>query len=347
MEQHKSSRILYLDLLKILSIYFVILIHVTAENWYDDIQGVYWLVNNGYNALSRWGVPVFCMVSGALLLSRDIPIRKIYTHYLPRIALLLLIWGLAYEVLTAGGLSVEVLLGGVRNLLRGKAYSHLWYLYMIMGLYIITPPLRAMIRGAEQKTLTYFLVCAFLFAVALPRLLTLSWLEPYGGWINKLDVQLFGGYIFYYVAGWYLHQFALPKWARRTLYLCGGLLLVGAMVVSEIRSLQLNYQYVNYGVFSLGTAVFSLALFVLCRSVSPRLEQSPWLSRMISFTGPLTFGIYLCHFMVEKLLLRFGLHSNVIHPLLGAPLVSLLIFLLSGGICWLLRKIPLLRRLVE
>lgn len=346
MTQSKSSRILYLDLLKILSIFFVILIHVTAENWYDDIRGVYWLVNNGYNALARWGVPVFCMVSGALLLSRDIPIRKIYGHYFPRAALLLLFWGMAYSLL-GGERTLSGLWSSFCGLLRGNAFTHLWYLYMIMGLYVITPLLRAMIRGAEQKTLTYFLVCAFLFEIIFPKLLALPWLDPYSGWINKMDIHLFGGYVFYYVAGYYFHQFTLPKKLRLALYAVGTSLLIGAMVISEVKSWQLNYQYVNYGVFNLGTAVFSLALFVFCRSLSPKLENAPRLRRFVTLVGPLTFGIYLSHFMFEKVLLYLGLHSNTIHPLLGAPLVSLLIFILSGAACWALQKVPVLRRLIQ
>ncbi len=342
----RAGRSYYLDLLKIISAFFVILIHVTAENWYGEVRSAYWLVNNTYNAVSRWSVPVFCMVSGALLLSRDIPLKKLFRHYILRMALLLVFWALAYGVYSGSGPVWARLLATGKGLLQGKAYSHLWYLFMLLGLYLVTPLLRAMVRGADRKLLRYFVICAGLWVVVLPTLLKLTPLKPLSGLLEALQVRMFGGYVFYYVAGYYLHTFELPKWLRTALFAAAPVLLAATALYSDWRSWQDDHQYVNYGVFSVGTALFALAIFTFARQLGPWLEGRPWPRRAIGTLGPLTFGIYLVHFGVEKVLLRLGLNSNVIHPLLGAPLLSLLIFLLCAAGCWVLSRIPGVRRLI-
>ena len=82
----KSKRFVSYDVLRILAIFAVILIHTTAENWYVTSIDNYWLVNNFVNALSRWAVPMFAVITGALLLGKNkISIKTVYVKYIPRI----------------------------------------------------------------------------------------------------------------------------------------------------------------------------------------------------------------------------------------------------------------------
>jgi len=63
----EKKRKIGLDVLKIIAAIAVIGIHVTAYNWYDQsTQSFNWLINNGYNSIIRWSVPLFVMITGAL-----------------------------------------------------------------------------------------------------------------------------------------------------------------------------------------------------------------------------------------------------------------------------------------
>ena len=96
----KQYRIEYLDLLRIVSIFFVIVVHVTVDNWYVIGNNPFnWLVNNSYNSISRWAVPVFIMISGTIFLreEKEMPIVKIYTKYVFKIVVLLFVWGIIYD----------------------------------------------------------------------------------------------------------------------------------------------------------------------------------------------------------------------------------------------------------
>ena len=85
------QRVCCFDLLRVISIFFVIVIHVTsvAPRACDTMTGA-WMANALINSISRWSVPVFFMVSGALFLdpNKQLSIKKLYTKNILRIAIL-------------------------------------------------------------------------------------------------------------------------------------------------------------------------------------------------------------------------------------------------------------------
>ena len=77
-----SNRTLYFDYMRVCATFAVIMIHVTAQYFYKvEPTSFAWKTINAYQCLSRWGVPVFVMMSGALFLPREIPLQKIYSKY--------------------------------------------------------------------------------------------------------------------------------------------------------------------------------------------------------------------------------------------------------------------------
>ena len=84
----------------------------------------------------------------------------------------------------------------INNLLNGSAY-HLWYLYMIIGLYAFIPILRKFTVTASKRSLEYLLVVSFIVMLA----------RQYG--ISQITISFinFDGYIFYLILGYYLSKF--------------------------------------------------------------------------------------------------------------------------------------------
>ena len=59
------------------------------------------------------------------------------------------------------------------QVLLGKTCFHLWFLYMLLGLYLVTPVLRAFVRGAGRGDFHWFFLLVFVFTFLLPTLLRL------------------------------------------------------------------------------------------------------------------------------------------------------------------------------
>ncbi len=93
-----ESRSHYFDFLRVAGAFAVMLIHVAAHNWYTlDVHSSEWqVINFWHGIIGRWATPCFTMISGALFLSRDIPLGKIYGKYVRRILTALVFWSFVY-----------------------------------------------------------------------------------------------------------------------------------------------------------------------------------------------------------------------------------------------------------
>ena len=116
-----------------------------------------WLAANLYDSAARWCVPVFVMISGALLLDPERPqdARRFYSRRVARICAPLLFWTLFYllwrtalDWIDDGRLDLSF---WPRKLAHGEPYYHLWYLYMIVGLYLFAPLVRALAARSSRQ----------------------------------------------------------------------------------------------------------------------------------------------------------------------------------------------------
>lgn len=85
MEEKNGEKILYANILKIVASIAVVLLHVSAIDWYMiDATSKEWNIINIYDSIVRWGVPIFVMVTGMLLLpeEKEIKISKIFKKYI-------------------------------------------------------------------------------------------------------------------------------------------------------------------------------------------------------------------------------------------------------------------------
>ena len=169
-----DGRLAYADLLRTFATIAVIVLHLAGSQMaVVAVTSQNWQIFNIYDGLVRWCVPVFVMLSGMFMLDpgRSLPLPKLLFHNALRILVCLMFWGTVYALAgcwAAGDFSVHGLWTAMLDTLKGNTHYHLWFLYMILGLYLVTPILRAFCKGASRGDLHYFFILAFLFASLLP-----------------------------------------------------------------------------------------------------------------------------------------------------------------------------------
>ena len=95
-----TKRIVFFDYLKVFAALAVIIIHVTYQNYFSVGVNTYeWQTMNFFNSISRWGIMIFIMISGALFLNRDISIKKLYSKYILRLVIVFIVWSIFYAFL--------------------------------------------------------------------------------------------------------------------------------------------------------------------------------------------------------------------------------------------------------
>ncbi len=173
------KRIVKYDLLRVVSCFAIVLLHVSGSYWHAlDVESKDFATMTVYNSLTRFGVPVFFMLSGLFVLDPDksFSVDK-WVKKTVKLAACFFIWSFFYgfqSVLFHGVLSgwssvgPEMWSSAVNRLVTGHA--HMWYLLDLLGFYLILPILRKIcedIRIAGYFFLLWVTV-QFVIATVLP-----------------------------------------------------------------------------------------------------------------------------------------------------------------------------------
>ena len=350
MQRGEKKRQLHIDLLRILACLSVILLHTAAQYWYElPITGTRWLVCNAYDAVSRFGVPIFVMISGTLFLSREgqIPIAKLYKNNILRMFVAYWAWSIFYgiwdcrEWIGMPGVTWKVYLSEV-------FYSryHLWFLPMIIGIYMLLPVLKVFVDHASQQLLQYVLVIFLVLQVGANTLVILNPPQIIQNLLYLVDVEMICSYVAYFILGYYLCRYPVSDRQEKALYLLGVLGAGCAVVVSTWASFRNGGpSAAAYDSFSLFTFLVSVAIFVFFQKrVSVSMGEGN--NRLIGELSANTFGVYLVHLWVLEYLQMEGFDSMTLNNIIGIPLLTLVCFLICNVIVTVLRRIPVVGRYV-
>ena len=163
------DRIMSLDIIRIIAICAVVMIHASAlcvtQNSPSSLS---FIIGNLFDSISRLGVPLFFMISGALMLneSKKISFEKIIKRYVLNILLLLFFWSFLYAVLAR--LLIPLLQGeeiSISDFFKSviSGHYHLWFLFAIIGLYLVTPILRTFVKRENKKYVEWFIFLGVVF----------------------------------------------------------------------------------------------------------------------------------------------------------------------------------------
>lgn len=336
-----SQRVVYFDALRVFASLAVMVLHLAAQHWADvPVDSGAWRAFNGWNSAVRWCVPVFVMISGALFLERPIPLKKLCGKHLVRIAAAFVCWSGLYALVSARRYPL-VRWQIVYEFVRG--HYHLWFLYMIAGLYLLVPLLRAIVT--TERLGRYFLLLAFLFGFLLPELTgvaaryTLHLGADLQAALQTVDLRFVAGFSGYFALGYFLNRRALSRREELTIYALGALgflvTLLGTRAVS-LRALapdSLFYGYCTVNVLAEAAAVFTLFK-----------QHCHFSSRLVNALSAASFGAYLVHALfIDTLQFRFGVDTLSLSPALSVPLLAAAVFVLSYAASFVLGKLPFVR----
>lgn len=346
------QRTLYLDDLRGIGAIAVVAVHAIARAIRPlEMTGLAYRFGSALVVAGQWAVPLFVMISGSLFLDPERPssIHKLLRKTIPRIAAAYLFWSFLYTLLFStmryyDGLSA----GSIWNTLTGtlkRGSSHLWYLWLLLGLYLLVPILRSCIQNASEALLRYWLIIGFLVSSCAPLMQTIGGFEQiFGEDLGFLNSGFFGGYVLYFVLGYYLKSRDLSKRTRRMLYALG---LVGLAVSSGAAFLYPDAgQPTAAGLTSnLSPCVVmtSAALFTACKHSA----HERWSSILAPFAVH-SFGIYLTHnlFLDSAGLWLVSLLTPKVPALLIACLLILCALVFSVLLSSLVRRIRLISRYI-
>ena len=186
-----------------------------------------------------------------------------------------------------------------------------WYVYMIIGLYCLTPVLRYILHSNGRSgggILLYLCVLCLIVAVlgnALPEFQLLS------HWVSKNLTMLF-----YFMAGWLISNAINTKYKEFDYKRFWGILLAVVYVISIVAS------YCKVEVPGL-SILLSVSLFGFLMTIPMTVGNSK-VCKVVYSVSKYSYGIYLSHFMLISAMVKMSVFSRIpiwIEPLMMASIV--------------------------
>ena len=343
------DRVDWIELGRVAAILAVIAIHVAASLVQRTSHPSAWWFGNLVESGSRWSVPLFVMISGALLLTspRTADARAFYRRRFARLGPALIVWTIAYLIfghITAG--APRRFEDAFRSVLAGRPFYHLYFLFVIAGLYVVAPALRLLFERVSRRSLMIMTALAFGLAIGDVAIQYLGG----GGAPNALTRWL--PFVGFFLAGAWLRDVASTP---RRIRLAAGIALGGVIATAVGTALMVGPLGLGLGAGrylyeyqSITTVPVSLAVFLLLVWLGPGLTHRlpATLRGLMSSVAICSFGIYLVHPMVLVGLGSLGVGMRMTVVPLAVLLTMALVFLGSWAIVALVRRVPGLRMLI-
>lgn len=289
------------DRLRNLATVMVITIHVAAPVAHvgEDLNSAWWWTGNFWNSLARAGVPLFVMLSGFLLLSKDYPLTYFLKRRFSRVVVPALFWMGVYSIynFVSKG-SPATLQEAAVGIFSGPVHYHLWFIYLIIGLYLIYPVLRAWVRVATEQEFLYF------FTLCILCTWVYKFIWTFTGVGMGIYFELFTNNCGYFVLGYYLGKRPWPfespdsstmaRWLPTGLIVLGtGATMLGSYLVNLNRG-EAPMQVVFYDYLTPNVGIAAIGWFLLAKQA---FDRHTLLDIEQEFSAA-SFGIYFAHVAV-------------------------------------------------
>jgi len=340
-----GGKVFYFEWARCLAAAMVVLIHVTS-----GIMDNYSVAEVGTGralvwselqiVVMRWAVPIFLMITGALLLNpeKQIGWAKVW-KYVKRMVYVLCTFGFAFclmkELFVYRALTLEMLWQAVLDLLSNDGFSHMWYIYALIGVYLLLPLFKSFVASHDKRELEILLLILFTFTCVIPTINSVFGL-------NLATFVWFSSSVFYVFMGYYAHNF---------MELNHRILCVGLVALALNMGLK-AWGIVGYGEYwkflhgpgCFMEALWSITVFLLMK----RYLDRPYKARGgVATISRLSFGIYIIHPLFLNILYKgLGWGPWMLPPVIFELVIWAIAFMGSVAFVWLCKKIPWVRTFI-
>lgn len=334
MNQNIQLRLKYIDGLRALACFLVVLTHSALPS-VTGTDGIWKFL---ISFMCSPATQIFFAISGALLIKPNIQTKPFLKKRLLRLLPPVIFWSVitmvVYAWLDKNGW--EESLWRIVLFPFQPVIGIYWFIYVIIGLYFLTPILSGFVVKANRRTIEFYL---FLWGITL--------LLPY---LNLLDIPYwaiynskgsyyhpliyFGGYAGFFLLGYYLKNYpiVIGMNKRFVVVILGTVLCMG--VTLGIKLADIDAKMDDY--LNIGQLFYTTILFTVFQNLPKRfLQYKIW-----NTIAVYSFGIYLMHpIIVRELVWKFAEHYRM-HALLETPLIAIVSLFICWGILTLISRFP-------
>lgn len=333
-----KTRVFSLDLLRVIACYLVIQVHA-GEFFYIGEGNAVIAGNDAHwvgllNSIGRSAVPLFIMLTGFFVLPVKDEMSSFFKKRFTRVAIPFVVWCIFYAFYKffAGEIDIQTVFLNVLKIPVnfGTEVGHLWYVYMLIGLYLFIPIISPWIKQASQRGLLFYLTI-WAITLLLPYIHQI-FPEVLGEcfWNNTPLLYYFSGFLGYAILGAYLKKYHSQK--KQSDLLVGAILLiVGLVITTYIFQDRLYTQAytpeleLSWGYGTINVAMMALGLFFIFKNINCTNSAA---TKTITSISNMSYGMYLLHIMILNVF--YSMFNETIAVIwIKIPVISICTFIVS------------------
>lgn len=328
-----KKRLEYIDTLRVLACFLVILTH-SAMPAVNSTDGIWYF---SYSFVSSPSSELFLALSGAVLLPVKVSMKEFYKRRFLKLLPPVLFWSvliiLIYILL--GKASVEDGIITLSQIFIKPVIGVYWFIYVIIGLYLLAPIISKWLIDASQRQVEFFLLL-WSFNLIMPyiNLFIPNIFQQTGSHYWMLNY--FGGFLGYWMLGYYLRRFPILIGLNKRFITISILFFCYCLFIGFMK---INNQNVGEYIDNLqiGSALGVILLFTIIQNLThiPNRIQS-----LIALIAKYSFGIYLVHIIIARELVWRLFEHMRFSPLLETPTIAFISLILSFFVLYFLSKLP-------
>lgn len=347
MKSYEKRDKYYLEVLRIIAICLVIYNHSAAFGVFQTAQGMQYEISLILSLLCKVAVPIFFMISGALLLGKNESIRELFQKRILKCVLALVVISFCYymKLFVRGEIEFSII-GFFGSILQKEIFLPYWYLYAYLGFLLMLPILRPLAQNLGKGAVCYLVVVSILFRCILSAVQDLTGFAMNG---NLSIAPISTTVVFFPIIGYEIERYVSEKEFSNWKVI----LLNSSMVpVIWLNHILAENQYIKSGVhteepFGLLVIIPTLLLFFDMKLLVKYKNLSVKMKRVLSFTGDKVFGMYLLEGFIGTGG-RMDVIAKTISALCGGVIFAYIIeiiclFIIKLAIVTIMKKLPLFK----
>lgn len=319
------------DFLRVFACFLVVIIHIAGSD--ANVLNSNWWAGNVYDSLARVSVPIFFMISGAMLLPKAEPLLTFFRKRFWKVIPPLIGWSLFYLWwLHHNGLHIGPPVYWIMAIVRGPTMYHLWFFYAIVGLYLFVPLMRRAYLASSRPERLLVLALWFGWISVYPMLNTLLTGEPFvttSG--DPHSIGYFAPYAGYMFLGAVLSEYAWRKSTGALLFAAGVAVTVAMTAIYTYHLGHLDQTFYDYLAPNVTVAAAGLFMLFLGMRKGP---SPPWLSRLSLYSVAI-YGVHV--FLIDPVAEILGVSKATGIGWVDVPLTAAFVFMAAASIAHLLR----------
>lgn len=342
-----TKRQVYFDVLRIIAILCVLFNHSGESGYFiftltDKIP--LQIISILVSSLSKMGVPLFFMISGALLLKKEESLKDLYLKRVLRYIIIIFVFcGLYYFYQCQLNHTPFDFKEMIRQTTTGQTQTSYWFLYSYLGFLVSLPLLRKIATAFSEKDYIY-LICLYITGVGIFGLLARTFIGQIVVYIPfAVDILAYPllGYFF-------AEKQSSREDSRKILWLMIFLAIIGLILNIAITEYD-NYLFKGWNESGLSAFVIlpTIATFYITKYIFDRVTVPSALRKILCTLGSCTFGVYVLECYIKAYFGPYLQRVLAFLPYTVENMLYIVLIMLTGcGVTYIFKKIPVVQKLL-